>query len=991
MNAAHTDAKGFIFREWFVEDGLPHNVVSNLVRDSRGFLWVGTLGGLARFDGREFVKHDMPDEFMDGGYNIRGLAMEDERTLLIITGGNKLVRLRDGVFTLHPANAFLDGLRLRDLAVGTDGAVWIGIGTTTTAIVRWDGKGLKTFAADAGITSRGAHFCFVPDKTGRMWISGANFFGWHDSSGLHRYEGEAGHGIIIAPTRSGGLWVAANEHLARIENGIWSVVMSGDAWDTAGNLGIRDVFETVDGSVWITTRRDAVFCLRNDALERVPLRYERVLAIIDDIDGNVWAGVYGGGLVRAKPRNYTLLNTESGLPTEMSYSVCEDEQGALWCANQNGGLARMKDGKVSIATLPNGQSIYINTVCADRQGRVWASTTGGLLWTSTKGQSHDGVPGSASRRWILNRYEVPIRNVQTLFCASNGDLWISWDYTRLGYMRDGKLHEIKSADGFPGIRVAGIAERKDGEIWVCLEEGGILQLEKNTGRFVTKTYPAGAPSLRLLTLFVDSRDNIWLGTTHGLLLWRGEQSRFFTAADGLPDEIINQILEDEHGRLWISSRGGIFYVSINQLLATANATTKGNPSQKIPVTLLGHDENLAGTSGMSGGQPMAWRTRDNRVWFVTYRGVIGFETPGPSEARQPPPVYIDRITMNGNAPQLPPPNGGVLRVPPGTAPIELRFAALNFSTPERTYVRRMLEGFDMDWVDAGNETSATYPRLAPGRYVFRVQAGDAGSGIMAQSEASLVIIVAAAWWQTAWASLLAVLAFAAIVAWIARLVSNRLLKQRLRRLEHEHALERERARIARDLHDDLGSHITKIGFAADRLQRNHPELSHEESLGRIITHSRQFSEDLHRIIWTVNPQNDCWHQLATYIAHYAQRHLDDTGIICTVEGVESIPALPLTPEVQHHLLALTKETLNNMLKHSKADRVTILLSAIEGRFHMSIADNGRGFDTTVRNNDGNGLVNMRARIAEIGGQIEIRSAPGNGTQVTVNVPFECKA
>ncbi|MDF9827908.1 signal transduction histidine kinase/ligand-binding sensor domain-containing protein [Ereboglobus sp. PH5-10] len=975
----------FVFREWFVEDGLPHNVVSNLLRDPRGFLWVGTLGGLARFDGREFVKFNMPDEYMDGGYNIRGLAMEDEHTLLIITGGNKLVRLRDGAFELHPANALLEGLRPRDIAVEPDGTLWIGVGTTISSIVRWDGRGMKTFGADDGITGRGAHFCFVHDRqNNRMWISGADFFGWHDDAGLHRYEGEAGHEIIIAPARSGGLWIGAREHLARFENGIWSEVMSGDAWKDAGSLGIRDIFETVDGTVWIATRRDAVFRLVNGTLERVPLRYERILAITDDIDGNMWVGVYGGGLVRATPRNYALLNTAAGMPTDMSYSVCEDEEGALWCANQNGGLVRVKDGNVSVATLPNGKSVYISIVCADRNGRVWASTTGGLLWTTSKGQLNDNTQGGGAQKWILQRYEVPMRNVQTLFCASNGDLWISWDYTHLGFLRDGRLHTFKHAEGYPGVRVAGIAERRDGEIWVCLEQGNLLRLDKNSGKFVEETNFDDTRSIRLMTLFVDSHERIWLGTTHGLLLWRGEQSRFFTTADGLPDDIINQILEDGHGRLWISSRGGIFYVSLDQLLAAVDS-----PGEKIPATLLGRDENLTGISGMSGGQPMAWKGRDNRVWFVTYRGVIGFDPPKPTDARQPLRVLIDGISTNCGPLQITPPEN-TMRVPSGAAPMELHFTALNFSTPERTRVRRMLEGFDMDWIDTSNENIAIYPRLPPGRYVFRVQAGTAGGGMARQSEASLNIIVAAAWWQTWWARLLAVLAFAAIVALCARRVSNRILKQRLRRLEHEHALERERSRIARDLHDDLGSHITKIGFAADRLQRNHPELSREESLGRIITHSRQFSEDLHRIIWTVNPQNDRWHQLATYIAHYAQRHLADTGIICTVEGVDLIPDLPLTPEIQHHLLALTKEALNNMLKHSKADRVTIHLATHNGRFLMEIADNGCGFDTNAANTDGNGLANMRARMAEIDGSIKITSHPGHGTQIAVDVPLEYK-
>ncbi|WP_342750795.1 histidine kinase [Termitidicoccus mucosus] len=235
----------------------------------------------------------------------------------------------------------------------------------------------------------------------------------------------------------------------------------------------------------------------------------------------------------------------------------------------------------------------------------------------------------------------------------------------------------------------------------------------------------------------------------------------------------------------------------------------------------------------------------------------------------------------------------------------------------------------------------------------------------------------------------ALLVFATIVAWCARRMSFRILKRRLRRLEHEHALDRERTRIAHDLHDDLGGHTTQISFVANRLLRQSPTLAQQELLTRLTSLAHQLVEDLHRIIWTVDPQNNSWEDLATYIARYAQRRLAGTGIACIVEGIENIPDLPLTPEVQHHLLAVTKEALNNMQKHSHADRVTIRLSANEGLFRMSINDNGQGFDVAaaVGEDDGNGLRNMHTRMKEIGANIKIESSPGAGAQISVELPF----
>jgi signal transduction histidine kinase/ligand-binding sensor domain-containing protein len=960
-----------------VEDGLPHNGVRDIVRDPDGFLWVGTLGGLARFDGRQFVEYRVPEDFMQGGHNIRALAVEDRRTLLLITSGNKVVRLRDGVFESHPVNASLHGVSLRDLALDEDGAVWIG--TDASTVLRWAGGNLQTFTIGGNALARDEHFSFVPDGQGRMWVGGGTFLGWHDGEGLHEYSRTAGHSLVIAPSRSGGLWVAAREHLARLEGGRWSVLASGGNWP--GRYGIRELLETRDGALWVATVRDTVWRLADNTLERVAPPHSRVMSIADDIDGNVWLGADGDGLIRVKPRRHVLLDSAKGFPADVSTSVCEDEDGALWCANQAGGVVRWKDGQaIVVSTEPGEPAPYANTVCVDRRGRVWAGTTAGLFRIDA---------GGGGARWILRRHAARMPNVQTLFCAANGDLWIGWDNGRLGVLRDGVLREFTQADAFPSspFPVVSIVEREGGEIWVGADYGMLLRFDRDAGRFKAKTLFPTDRTLRLLAMFADDANRLWITTTRGLLLWRdGGKSRLFTRADGFPDDLAIQVVEDNHGRLWGSGPRGIFHVPIRRLLDAADT-----PGRKVLATLLGRDENLDGVSGILGNQPMAWKDRDGRVWFSTYRGVAGFEPPDPREMRKPPPVYIDGMAVDGGS--LPIPDTGMpARVPPCAASLEIRFTALNFSTPERTHVRRMLEGFERDWIDAGNERACTYPRLPPGRYVFRVQAGDADSGILEQSETSLTLIVAAAWWQTWWARAGALLVFAAVVACCARVVSNRVLKRRLRWFQREHALDRERSRIARDLHDDLGGRMVQIGFVADSLRRKNTDPAQKERLGRLVTLSRHLIEDLHGIIWTVDSQNTGWRNLAAFLARHAQRHLSGTGIHCTVTGADdAIPDTPVTPEVQHHLLAVTKEALNNMLNHSDAGRVTINLSADKDRFHMSIEDNGRGFDTTVRDNcNGNGLANMRARMSEIGADIDIASAPGKGVRITVGIPLQCK-
>lgn len=974
----------FIMSTWYGEGGLPHNVINDVVRDTRGFLWIGTRGGVARFDGRFFTQYPVPPEFAQGRYDIRAVAVEDERTVVLITGANKLVRLRDGIFTLHPADKFLSAIIALDLAFDDTGALWIGTGAPTAGtpvLMRWDGENMETFGRDAGIARRSARFCVATDSAKRVWIAGGDFFGWYENGALHSQGtplASDSRSYMMTKSRSGALWIASRESLARFENNTWTTILSGDDWP-APYAGIQDLYETSDGVLWLATRRDGLFRLIDGRLKRVRLPHDRVESINEDNDGNVWLGINGGGLVRLKPKRHVLLNTTTGLPTDVSSSITEDETGAMWFANQVGGTVRVKTGRTIVIPTAGGDNIYASNICADQQGTVWVGALSGLYSTRTN------VPDESL---VLRKFDAGMPTVQTLFSAANRDLWVGWSNSKLGRIRDGKLREFNAKDGIPPNRVAAVVERQNPagpEIWVAMQQGLLFKLSGDGERFDKQPLPPGSLPSQIYAMHVDANNRLWIGTSVGLLLWDEKSPRLFTCADGFPDDVIYQINSSNHNRIWLGTRVGIFSVQIEQLLAIGNT-----PGRRVTVTLFGQDDNLDGLSGMVGGQPMSWKSRDGRIWFATYRGVVGFDATNLAEEKPKLPVYIDGLSVNGAAVDIHDSraDGEKTRITPNPRQIEFSFTALNYSAPERTHVRRMLEGFDVDWVDASGERGCVYSRLPPGDYTFRVEAMDPANSAQ-RATASIAITVAAAWWQTSIFWILVLAVFTLAVAWCARHVSNRILRQRLRRLEQEKALDRERSRIARDLHDELGSRMSRIGFTADTICKD-PDANHQKTLlAGLVDQTRDLVEDLHRVVWTVNPRNDSWQRLAEYISRYAQRLLAGTRILCTIDGVTDIPDTPVTPEVRHHIVAITKEALNNMLKHAKADAVKIKMDAARGNFSLSITDNGCGFDeTALGEHEGYGLQNMRERMSEAGGSIDIRSRPREGTQIKLDVSLE---
>jgi signal transduction histidine kinase len=302
---------------------------------------------------------------------------------------------------------------------------------------------------------------------------------------------------------------------------------------------------------------------------------------------------------------------------------------------------------------------------------------------------------------------------------------------------------------------------------------------------------------------------------------------------------------------------------------------------------------------------------------------------------------------------------------------------------------------DADWVDAGNRRTALYNYVPPGKYRFRVIACDS-DGVWNETGASLAVTVARHFWQTWWAIGLGSLGLLVAVGATVRLLEKRKLHNRLIRLEQEKALERERTRIAQDLHDEMGAKLCRISFLSENARRgdNMPvDLQHH--IASISDASREVLHSLDEIVWAVNPQNDTLEHMASYIAHYAEEYFQMTGIECELDIPAQLPPHPLSSQVRHHVFLAVHETFTNVLKHSAATRAKVTMSCNATTFEISASDNGNGFDPLARKSGSDttsaesrdGLQNMRRRLADIGGYCQVESEPGKGTTVRFVVPL----
>jgi len=331
-----------------------------------------------------------------------------------------------------------------------------------------------------------------------------------------------------------------------------------------------------------------------------------------------------------------------------------------------------------------------------------------------------------------------------------------------------------------------------------------------------------------------------------------------------------------------------------------------------------------------------------------------------------------------------------LTVPPGRGELEFHYTALSYTVPEKNRFKYKLEGFDSDWVEAGTRRTAFYNNTPPGSYTFRVIAGN-NDGVWNELGENVKFTLQPHLWQRWWFRFLVAVTGLFFAASGARYVTKKRMQLRFKRLEQQHTIEKERSRIARDMHDDLGAHLTEILLLSNLTRKNKDQAAEVETyVAKISDVAQGVIDSLHAIVWAVNPKNDTLDKLILYICDHAQSFLKLSSIRCRLDMPLEQPQSPLSSEVRHNLFLVVKEALNNIAKHAQASEVWLRFEIDGPVFSLSIEDNGKGFSPAAATETGNGLQNMRKRIENVGGEFSLSSQPGKGTRIQLAMPLRTK-
>jgi signal transduction histidine kinase len=517
---------------------------------------------------------------------------------------------------------------------------------------------------------------------------------------------------------------------------------------------------------------------------------------------------------------------------------------------------------------------------------------------------------------------------------------------------------------------------------------------------------AGLLSDSIRTLHLDSAGVLWIGTQGGgLSRWNQGRLATFTSREGLPDNTISQILEDDSGRLWLGCNRGICAVQKREL----EELTAGKVAAIYPQ-IYGRAEGMLSEECVGGFFPSGLRTKAGLLWFSTLKGLV-MVNPRPLKQGAPAPaVMLENLIVDGvearlsarqpanaagreNSDLRVEPGAFAIRIAPGNHRLEFHYTGLSFAAPERVRFRYRLQGLDPDWIDADTRRVAFYSYVPPGDYRFQVVACN-GDGVWNLSGASVGLTVSQHLWQAWWFISLMAIGFVGAAAGIARFAEKKRMQRHLKLLEQERALERERARIARDLHDDLGSSLTRISLLSHlaKADKDHPSQVEHHAV-KISQSAAQTVRALEEIVWAIRPGSDSLQSLVEYIAHFANELFEGNTTRCRLDLPHDLPARALPPEMRHNLFLIVKEALTNALKHAGAKEVRVQAKTSGNSLEITVQDDGRGFAFSRASsaNGGHGLENMHRRAEAMGGALAVESAPAKGTTIKLAVKLPAAA
>ena len=984
-------APPWFVRTWQSDEGLPDNTVVGIDQDPNGFLWIATQTGVVRFDGVQFQQVPVKAPGLDDKM-IQALFVDRLGRVWVARAGGALVCLEQGRVTVmrQPDKDAL-GLRSRALAEDGQGAIWVSL--IDGKLLRLKDGLFRTYPKLEGLPDGFPEL--TVDKGGQLWFLTGNRLGVLKEEKVHILQSMDFQRLCKAQVE--GVRLCSDKFLA------WFTEAEGLKEKVAlpaglSNVGINALLEDRAGRVWIGTRLAGLYYYDGKEFVKVETLHQTILCLKEDREGNIWAGTRGGGLKLVKPRIVELQTIGADVPLRGVQSICQDTAGVIWAVSwHRGTIYRFSQNEwLPLSSLNGWSGTYAKSVSPDPGGGIWIGTTfnGVYAWRDGAIRHQFSQAKGLVGAWVM-----------ALKAVGEETVWIGGEKRNseepfLQYWKDGMFQTFKlSADSGA---VSAIELDTAGDYWFGTMRGALMKIKKGSSSAESQVLLPTPFPIRALLARPDG--SLWIGFGGGGLGCLKEgRFKHFQMEQGISDDYISHILADGRGRFWLAGNRGIFSLRERDL----NDLNAGR-IERVQSVVYKQKDGLPGLQASYDAFPSAFRDKEGRLFFAMQSGVAIVYPEAYQEDRVAPKVIVDRVLANGNPVVRDGlvieglvPRGqsgqagrpGRVSLSPRERQVEFVYTAPCFAMPESIRFRYRLQGLEREWVEAGTRRSVLYSQLAPGEYQLEVMACNK-DGVWSEPVVAPVVTILPFWWETTLFHVGAPLLGFALLGGAVLLWFRRHYQFQIEKFELQRAMERERDRIAADLHDEIGANLTHISILSTLAAKPETELNTSRQHNAEVTSvARQTILAFDEILWSVNPKNDTLKSLSHFICRRTEEILAPAKILYHFSLDEALPDTPMSPQRRHGLLLAVKEALHNILKHAGATRVEVTCTVERGQFVVSISDNGCGFDPSVipvnvKGRRGQGLENMSRRLKELCGECFIERQPEGGIRITFRLPMD---
>ncbi len=959
-------AQRYPFYNLSVENGLIQSQAQCMVQDKYGYLWIGTLGGLSRYDGNNFTSYTVRDRMSNNTVN--ALAIDTKGNIWI--GGPKGATSFDGKTFRHylfqaPETPLAN--TVTEIKTAANGRIWCRAGNKLYYIQH------DTTHAFPVPGKREDVSAILPDSDG-IWAACNN-------GNLYHYAGKKWDSLQFnEPALSGTphvyklykdsrnrIWLATNAGLYYVAgHAIHIVSVNGNP--VYGLPLLFSITEDKKGGLWLGTNKGAVY-YRDSSFsfynKHNGLTDNNIFNVLTDKEGNIWFASDGQGVFRFSGSQFTILDESMGLPSGQVTSIAAS-YGRLYLGTYDAGLYVFENGQVYAAPLPVKPTPAITSICIRNGYEIWLGTRGAGLW------KYDGLH--------FQQFTYPTIHsnfISALYNDKQGRLWVGFNNGAM-YYEDNIFYSVPVKK----VPVMAFISLSYDSVLMALNDGINEGLKVFHDGEIQPFITGSAPDSAFAQCFTKKGTQLWIGTSdNGIICYDLETKKSFiiNKSNGLYSDFIYNIITDDEGNVWAGTGYGIHKISMQQNLPVIKFFGRGN-----------------GITGMESNHNAVFKMPDGSIWFGTTNGAVHYNPKSKIASPEPISVVLQSIKIFGENitdtsyydstdywNKVP----YDLQLPPNKNNITFTFHGVSLSGMEQVKYRYRIDGLDEKWTEWSSMNTITYSAMPPGNYTLHVEctSGDASP----KRSLAYPFTIITPFHKTGWFKFIIIMACVLLgitLQYIANVrKQNRLaLLEKLRREEQGKV----RQRTAEDFHDEVGNKLTRINVLTDVLKNKMGPLSPDTRriLEQIQENTAQLYGGTRDILWSLKPSNDNLYEILHRIRDFGNELFQDTEVEFRFIGTdEKWRNYKLPMDVSRNLIMIFKEALNNSLKYAQAKHVTLEahIKQIDA-LQLVLTDDGKGFD--IHNyKKGHGINNMNIRAKRIHAKLYLDSRPGKGT--IINLTF----